>query len=534
MLLSELIGGAPAMGGVDVVRGDPPSVRICDLTEDSRTVMPGSLFVARRGHMADGHAFIADAIGAGAAAVLTDRGASLEGVRAGAAVLVCDDVALATAGLAERFYGVPSRSLLVAAVTGTNGKTTVAHLVHRILNRCGVRCGLIGTVEIDDGAERAVSSVTTPGAIELSRTLSVMVETGCRAAVLEASSHGLDQKRVDGLALDAAVFTNLSGDHLDYHGTMEAYAAAKRRLFELADASLKSAGEGGVSIVNADDPWGRSMAGATAVWCTAGGGPSSTEPNWSVETVSATLDGTRLRVRGPGAVFEATIGLIGAHNAMNALQAAACCDGLLRRSGVVDAGVRAGLLSSAMDGVGPPPGRLEPVHGGGDRVRVLVDYAHTDDALARTLAAVRGLTPSSARVWVVFGAGGERDKSKRPRMGAAACAADRIVVTSDNPRTEAPETIIGEILAGIDDAVRRDGRVSVHADRREAIERAVQDARDGDAIVIAGKGHETEQVLPDGFGGVVSRPFDDRAEARRALGLRRGAGEPPLEGAAAG
>jgi len=349
MLLSELIEAAAGRCDLEVVRGDPASVRVCDLTEDSRTVMPGSLFVARRGQRADGRGFIPVAIAAGASAVLTDRGAPLDAVRAGATVLMSDDPALAAAVLAERFYGEPSRSLLVAAVTGTNGKTTVAHLVHRILNRCGVRCGLIGTVEVDDGAERAVSSVTTPGAIELSRTMSVMVETGCRAAVLEASSHGLDQRRVDGLSLDAAIFTNLSGDHLDYHGTMGSYAAAKRRLFELADASRDGAHGSrdgrGVSIVNADDPWGRSMAGASPVWCTAGQGAVPDGPVWSVEAVSASLDGARLAVRGPERSFEAAVRLIGAHNAMNALEAAACCDELLRRSGVVDAGVRAGATS---------------------------------------------------------------------------------------------------------------------------------------------------------------------------------------------
>lgn len=534
MLLSELIEGAPSGCAIRVARGDPSAVRVCDLTEDSRTVMPGSLFVARPGLSTDGRGFIAQAVAAGAAAVLTDPGVSPDAIPGRASVLTAADPALAASGLAERFYGDPSRSLLVAAVTGTNGKTTVAHLVHRILNRCGVRCGLIGTVEIDDGAERAVSGATTPGAIELSRTLSVMVETGCRAAVLEASSHGLDQRRLDGLSLDAAIFTNLSGDHLDYHGTMEAYAAAKRRLFELADASRKGADERGVSIVNIDDPWGRSMAGLAPVSCTAGHGAPPGGAAWTVETLEASLDGTRLRVRGPGLSFETAIGLIGGPNAMNAMQAAACGDELLRRSGVVDAGVRAGLLSSALEGVGPPAGRLQPVHSADDRVRVLVDYAHTDDALARTLASVRGLTPAASRVWVVFGAGGERDRSKRPRMGAAACAADRLVVTSDNPRTEPPDAIIGEILSGIDAAARRDGRVYVHADRRRAIEHAIRGAREGDVVVIAGKGHETEQVLPDGRGGVITRPFDDRAEARRALALRRGAGEPPLEGAATG
>ncbi|MEM0984189.1 MAG: UDP-N-acetylmuramoyl-L-alanyl-D-glutamate--2,6-diaminopimelate ligase [Planctomycetota bacterium] len=509
MLLSELIESIGDLAEVRVVRGDAAAVRVADLTDDSRTVVPGSLFVARQGVDFDGKAFIADAIAAGASVVLADDEAAAADLPDNIAGLYAPDARLVSALMAERVFGSPSSSLLVAAVTCTNGKTTVSHIVHRLLNRCGLRCGLIGTVEIDDGTERVVSEATTPGSIELSRTLATMVEAGCRAVVLEASSQGLDQRRVDGVAIDAAVFTNLSGDHLDYHKTLDAYRDAKARLFELVDPD-------GLRVTNTDDDVGRTIAGQNAVRCSMTGG------DWTVRTRSADLESMRLELRGPAWSIESRVELIGQHNAMNTLQAVVVCDEFLRRVGVDSVAERAARIGRALSLLGPPRGRLEPVHDARDDVKVFVDFAHTDDALAKALESINELV-GVRKTWAVFGAGGDKDRSKRPRMGAvAARLAGRVVVTSDNPRTEKPSAIITEVLSGIDDERRVDGSVSVQADRAVAIAHAIRSAEPGDAVVIAGKGHETEQILPNPSGsGVQVQRFDDREEARKALAARR-------------
>lgn len=510
MRLVDLISGE----AVRVVQGDPEAIRVCDLTEDSRTAVPGSLFVARRGLKSDGRAFVLSAVEAGATCVLTDDPAAASGLGEHVGVLIAEDVPLVCARFAERFFGNPSSSLFLIGVTGTNGKTSVSHIVHHLLNAARVRCGLIGTVTIDDGRGPARAEMTTPPAIEISRTLATMIEAGCRAAVMEVSSHALDQRRADALAFDAAIITNITRDHLDYHGTMRAYAAAKARLFSLLDAAT---GGRGPSIVNADDPDAVAIAGRRVLACTASGAALG---GWSVRTVSASLDGSRLAIRGPGVAFEQFVSFTGRHNAMNILQATAAAFAALRACGMGEAEAVA-ALQRGLSLVYPPPGRLEPTHGRGDDIAAFVDYAHTDDALDRTLSAVREALPAGRSLWVVFGAGGDRDAGKRPRMGrAAALRADRVVLTSDNPRTESPSRIISEVLSGVPDALR--ARVLVHADRRVAIERAVLEAAPGDAVVVAGKGHEAEQIMPRADGnGVESRPFDDRAECRRALGLRR-------------
>lgn len=489
--------------------------RICDVTDDSRTVMPGSLFIARPGSTADGRRFIADAVRAGAAAVLTDRTVgpdAVAGPGGGAVLLHAADVPPTAAALVERFYGDPSSKLTLLGVTGTNGKTTVAHLLHQILNHADIRCGLIGTVMVDDGNETARAEMTTPGATELSHTLSVMVENGCAAAAAEVSSHALDQRRADGLAFDVAVFTNLSGDHLDYHGTMAAYAAAKARLFGLLPAD-------GAAVVNGDDAHAGVMLGAVrgarAVRCST----ATARPAWADawgRAGSATPDGFDAVLEGPWGEVAGRVALVGRHNLSNVLLACAAA---------FEAGVDAARIEAALPGLAPPPGRLEAAHGEGPGPRVYVDYAHTDDALESVLSAVRGVTPAGARVWVVFGAGGDRDRTKRPRMMRAALrGADRVVVTSDNPRTEPASRIIDDILSGApgEPIGEEGGRVFVDADRRRAIERAVRGAGESDVVVIAGKGHEREQVLPDGAGGVRAVEFDDAAEARRAWSSRSG------------
>ena len=490
MKLAQLIEGLP----IRVTRGDADGVRICDLTEDSRSAMPGSLFVARTGQRADGTRFIADADRAGAVAILAEREPAglLRSV-----VLLTDAVPLMTAKLAERFYGNPSDRVSVIGVTGTNGKTTVAWLMRSLLQAAGTRCGLMGTIMVDDGRGERPASHTTAPAIELSRSLAVMAEHKLGHAAIEVSSHALDQHRASGVRFAAGVFTNLSGDHLDYHGTMDNYAAAKARLFEMLPA-------GAVAIVNADDPWHARMVKRTAarvVRCGIG-------HECLAETVAAAASGTDVVLRGPWGAARGRVALVGGHNVENLLHAVA--------AGVMTSDLDAPAIEAALASVGAPPGRLEPV--GAGQPRVLVDYAHTDDALARVLASVREVM-TEGRLWVVFGCGGDRDRTKRPRMGAAAAAgADRVVVTSDNPRTESPSAIIDEVLAGIAD---RD-RVAVHADREAAIRSAICDAGEHDVVLIAGKGHETEQIVPDGSGGTRALAFDDRAVAADALLVRQG------------
>ncbi|MBA4028935.1 MAG: UDP-N-acetylmuramoyl-L-alanyl-D-glutamate--2,6-diaminopimelate ligase [Planctomyces sp.] len=526
------------------------SVRITDITEDHRTALPGSLFVARRGQKFDGRTVAAQAVRAGAVVVLVEESADLaEALPAGslgqagapAIVLTCPDLPGAVAAVGERFYGSPSGRLACMGVTGTNGKTTVAWLVHQLLNGAGLRCGLMGTVCVDDGTEVAPAVMTTPPALEISRTLARMLEAGCVAAAMEASSHALDQRRVagpGGVGFRVGVFTNLTHDHLDYHGDMGAYAAAKARLF----ASL---GPDGAAVVNADDPWQTRMLDgcrARVVRCTMRWRRSGAEPaaEWSARVDRGGLDTTRVAFSSPSAggsggsgrrvEWTVDLPLIGAHNVFNAMQAAAAA---------LELGLDLAAVQRGLGAVAAPPGRLERVSaargaqgergaGGGVGVagdeagaggaRVLVDYAHTDDALRRVLGLLRrGIDEAGAgRLWVVFGCGGDRDRSKRPKMGAAAAGlADRLIITSDNPRTEDARSIAEQVLAGV--PIERRAATTLELDRRAAIWQAVTSAGRDDVVLIAGKGHETAQVLPDGLGGTISVEFDDRQVARQAL-----------------
>ncbi|MGQ0626496.1 MAG: UDP-N-acetylmuramoyl-L-alanyl-D-glutamate--2,6-diaminopimelate ligase [Phycisphaerales bacterium] len=514
--LGELIHGLQA-----TIRGPAGAAdtRICDLTEDSRSILPGSLFVARRGLKSDGRQFIPAALDAGAAAILADDPALT--LPTEAPLVLTQDIELTSALIAERFYGNASRSLALAGITGTNGKTTTAYLLHQLLNRAGLRCGMIGTVCIDDGAEVAPASLTTPPAMELSRTLATMVETGCRACVMETSSHALHQRRTGALGFSIGVFTNLTHDHLDYHHTMEAYADAKALLFESLPAT-------GHAIVNADDPAHTRMLRDTPASILRCSLDPASKAECSAHILAHRPGGMTVAIRAPFGRFELPLPLVGAHNAMNALQAAAAAHAL---------GLPASAIESGLARASAPPGRLEPVTRAADPFSVFVDYAHTDDALARALSALRHA--GAARLTVVFGCGGDRDPSKRPKMGRVACElADRVIITSDNPRTEAPGAIIDQVLAGARTAKGQAAQAEVHADRARAIHAAIASAHEGEVIIIAGKGHETYQILPDPSrpGATITRHFDDREEARAALAARGIAapappGAHPLRGA---
>ncbi len=495
MKLSHLIAN---VDGVSVLRSTDPTVLA--VADDSRQVAPATLFVARPGTTGDGTQFIADALARGAVALCVDARADRDEViaqcgRAGrdVSILVATDAARASLALAQSFHGYPSRALRTIGITGTNGKTTTAFLTHHLIRESGAACGLLGTVFTDDGAMREPAALTTPGGCELAAVFSRMVRNTCQCAVMEVSSHALHQGRVDGIPFAVGVFTNLTGDHLDYHKTIDEYAAAKARLF-------RSLAVGSRAVVNCDDPAHARMVDG----CAAGVLRCSTRDSSAdcfAEVARVTLWGMQVRLRGPWGEFSADLPAIGTHNAMNSLQAAAAAWSV---------GVERSALERGLAGALPPPGRLEPVTAQGDPFAVLVDYAHTDDALLNVLTAVRPVV-GEGRLIVVFGCGGDRDRTKRPRMArTAATHADFVIVTSDNPRTESPDAILDDICAGFPTPCS--ATVERHCDRAVAIRRAIALAHPGDLVLIAGKGHEDYQLI-----GREKFPFDDRVEARRAL-----------------
>ncbi|HWP39279.1 MAG TPA: UDP-N-acetylmuramoyl-L-alanyl-D-glutamate--2,6-diaminopimelate ligase [Tepidisphaeraceae bacterium] len=479
--------------------GGIPDVRISGIQEDSRLIRPGDLFIARPGTKADGSQFIADAQARGAVAVVSSK--RVDGIALPQVTI--EDPAAASV-LANVFYGEPSASMRVVGVTGTNGKTTTTYLIRHLLKRAGIRCGLIGTVEIDDGKTRQAAEMTTPSATEVARLLAAMRDRGCRACAMETSSHALHQHRVSGVRFAAAAFTNLSGDHLDYHKTIDDYAAAKARLFEMLPPDA-------VACVNVDDQWSGRMIRDTQARVIGWGFASGAD--YRARDVATSSGGTHFVLVSPDGRTEVKMQLIGRHNVENALCAAAVVG---EAFGLSVHQIAAGLSDAA-----GAPGRLQAVHAG-QPFTVLVDYAHTDDALENVLSALRPLT--RGRLRVVFGCGGDRDRSKRPRMARVAeRLADVIYVTSDNPRTENPQAIIDEILSGFSSDTAKNGRegknVIVEPDRRTAIQRVLADAESDDVVLIAGKGHEDYQII-----GTVKHHFDDVEEATRALQARLSVG----------
>jgi UDP-N-acetylmuramoyl-L-alanyl-D-glutamate--2,6-diaminopimelate ligase len=481
MTLADLLARLPgAEASAD------PRLPVSHVTHDSRMVQPGSMFVAIRGLAADGNQFVDAALRKGAAVVVSEAPAP-----PGMPWVRVPDARAALALFSAAALGDPSRSLELVGVTGTNGKTTTAYLIDAALRAQGKTVGLLGTVQYRIGERVAEAVRTTPEASDLQALFREMVDAGCSHAVLEVSSHSLELKRVHGCEFAVAVFTNLTRDHLDFHGDMSRYFAAKRILF---DSLLR---EDGWAILNADDDRTEGLA-ATArghVWTYGLDRPADLR----ARDVILSLEGTRFHVDSPAGSFEVQTPFLGRFNVSNLLAAFGAALAL----GVPPETAIAGLRSLA--GV---PGRLERVAAGQD-FTVVVDYAHTDDALKNLLETVRELGPR--RIITVFGCGGDRDKTKRPLMGAvAARLSDVVVVTSDNPRSEPPESILEEIQRGMNGTRRAQRHVIV--DRREAIGRALGMAGPGDAVVIAGKGHETYQVLRD-----RTIPFDDRQVARDAL-----------------
>ncbi|HET9163029.1 MAG TPA: UDP-N-acetylmuramoyl-L-alanyl-D-glutamate--2,6-diaminopimelate ligase [Solirubrobacterales bacterium] len=452
---------AAAAEGARIV-GDG-GVEVADLAYDSRKVGAGTLFFCVPGERVDGHEFGGAAVEAGAVGLVVERELEVD-----VAQLVVGDARAAMAPVAARFFGDPTAELKVAGITGTNGKTTTAFLLREILESAQVQCGLLGTVkQVVGGVEEEVER-TTPEAIDLQRTFRRMLDGRDVACAMEVSSHALALHRADAIHFDVALFTNLTQDHLDFHADMEDYFRAKRMLFEMAP---------GTAIVNVDDPYGRRL--AEEFECV----------TFSARGAEADLLAGEVGLETP---------LPGDFNLANALGAYAAAVAL---------GVEPEAALAALAGATPPPGRFEPVDEG-QPFAVLVDYAHTPDSLENVLRAARRL--GDGRVISVFGAGGDRDRGKRPQMGrAGAELSDLAIVTSDNPRSEDPEAIVAEVLAGVGD---RSG-VEAEVDRRAAIAHALARAEPGDTVVIAGKGHEQGQE----FEGGRKLPFDDRQVAREEL-----------------
>jgi UDP-N-acetylmuramoyl-L-alanyl-D-glutamate--2,6-diaminopimelate ligase len=495
MTLAEVVrvvppGATPATLGLS--GGDVP---VTQIAYDSRQVQPGAVFVALQGLKDDGTRHVPQAIARGAVAVVAEAPCP-DGF--GHAWIPTDDARLAIALLADRFYDSPSRRMPVIGVTGTNGKTTTGYLLASILDAAGLTAGLLGTVAYRIGREEREAARTTPESTDVQALLADMIDHGCRSAVMEVSSHALALRRVDGMRFAAGVFTNLTRDHLDFHQDMEAYFAAKRRLFEMLDADAPG-------VINLDDPRGAQLVTVCPRHITYG----ITQPADVMPVALAmSLTGLACTLQTPVGSIAVRSSLVGRPNVYNILAAAATAVAL----GVSLEAIARGI--AALPGV---PGRFEVVSSPEDDITVVVDYAHTDDALRNLLETARPL--AARRLLTVFGCGGDRDRTKRPLMGMVATRlSDVVIITSDNPRSEEPGRIIEDIRRGItpDAKGQRHSEVTAIEDRAAAIARAVSMASPGDLVLVAGKGHEKTQHI-----GSDVLPFDDVAVSREALAERR-------------
>jgi len=469
---------------------------------DSRRVMAGDVFVAMRGGTSDGNRFVEAAIAKGASAIVTDSAevfAVLKETRPELAVALVEHGRRALAEVSSAVFGAPEKVLKLSAVTGTNGKTTTAFLLEQMLRSAGRKCVLLGTIETHVGDEVRASEHTTPESRDVLAVFADGVRAGCTEAVMEMSSHALEQERVWGMPVDAAIFTNLTQDHLDYHGTMEKYAAAKARLFAGVGAKAPR-----VAVINLDDEYGDMMEQAARnaevdVWTYGISPVHGAEPDFQATNISLSAVETSFEFVTPFGRREVSSSLVGRVNVLNLLAAmvAALARGLTLEEVV-----------EAASSVRPVPGRFETVKNELG-IAVVVDYAHTDDALQNLIGLARDLV-GTGRVITMFGCGGDRDKTKRPKMGrVAGGGSDLVVVTSDNPRSEEPMQIIDEVMLGVRET---DVTFIVEEDRRAAIEVAIREAKPGDIVLLAGKGHEKVQLFADG-----AVPFDDVAEAERVL-----------------
>ncbi|MBK7999544.1 MAG: UDP-N-acetylmuramoyl-L-alanyl-D-glutamate--2,6-diaminopimelate ligase [Verrucomicrobia bacterium] len=487
MQLRELVQNLPGA----TVDG-PVDREVAGLTYDSRRVTPGMVFVAIPGQHVDGHEFVGTAVERGATAVICERNKIVPGR---VTKIQVNDVREAMACAARSYFQHPSSKLKVIGVTGTNGKTTVAFMIKAILESADIKTGLMGTVRYEIGDRVIPAQRTTPESIEVQQMMSQMLKADCKACVMEVSSHALDQKRVHGVDFDVGIFTNLTRDHLDYHGTMENYFTAKKRLF----ASLEQGPKRGASVINIDDTYGARLVDETQgveVQLTYGFGEKSCLRATKIEL---NADGSRFVVEAPDRKFAIRLPLIGRHNIYNALAAIGAC--LALKIDVVK-------IQAALNALPPVSGRLEMVSAG-QPFGVFVDYAHTDDALKNVLTTLREIT--KGRVLLAFGCGGNRDSGKRAKMGRiAAELADYTLITSDNPRKEDPAKIAAQVEEGYK-ALRADA-YEIELDRARAIQQIISRAQPGDSVLIAGKGHETYQEFED-----TVVPFDDRIHAQEAL-----------------
>jgi UDP-N-acetylmuramoyl-L-alanyl-D-glutamate--2,6-diaminopimelate ligase len=491
--LTQLL--AALRGQVEVLeqRGDV-SRPVHAITDDSRAVTAGSLFVAVKGERVDGHGFVEQAIKAGAVVVIAQAPVASEPLP----FVQVADSRKALGLLGSRFHGDPSARLKMIGVTGTNGKTTTTYLCKALLEGIGRRVGLIGTVGYQIGQETFPAPHTTPGALELQALLAKMVEGGLTTAVMEVSSHALALDRTSGCEYDVAVFTNLTQDHLDFHHTMDEYFEAKLRLFTGLARGRKV---GKLALVNVDDPRGKAIQAAcpVPVW----GYAIQNQADLKAERVCLSLTGTTFTAATPAGSFIVESRLVGEHNVYNLLGAIGVA---------LQDGATSDQICEATAHITNVPGRFEMVSSGQD-FTVVVDYAHTEDALLRLLTAAQAL--KTGRIITVFGCGGDRDRGKRPKMGRVAVEySDVVVLTSDNPRTEDPMAILHEVEVGVRDALERRSHVQYHLvpDRREAIGVAIREAHHGDMVLIAGKGHEDYQII-----GTKKFHFDDREVAREAI-----------------
>jgi UDP-N-acetylmuramyl-tripeptide synthetase len=507
MRLASLIAALKPVT-VSGLRGEGPEVAA--LHYRSQDVRPGGVFVAMRGRAADGHDFIDEALVRGAAAVVVEKPMAREGV-----FITVPDTRRALAELAAAFHGRPSEQMKLIAVTGTNGKTTTTYLIEGILAQAGRRTGVIGTINYRYAGVSHANPVTTPESLDLQGILADMRAAGVSHVVLEASSHAIDLQRIHACWIDVGVFTNLSQDHLDYHGSMPAYWATKKRLFTDCLPSGPKAGRA-VAVVNADNAHGRELAQQLTYRVIRTG--TGSDCNVRGEEWACDLQGLRGSIDLAGQRIDVRSRLVGRHNIENLL----CAAGVGTALGIAPAAIRVGL-----EAVACVPGRLERVESHGARW-VYVDYSHTPDALENALSALQALT--AGRIICIFGCGGDRDRTKRPIMGAIAARRSHLTIaTSDNPRTEDPAAILHQIVPGIRSqgvqevdpldigALAERKAFVVEPDRRKAIDLGIRAARPGDAVLIAGKGHETYQII-----GRKAVHFDDREEAARVLAALEG------------